>query len=44
MSAKAGIKKHGQVAINALFEEFSQLHNLGVFLGQYGDKLTRAEK
>jgi hypothetical protein len=44
MSAKAGIRKHGQVAIDAWFEEFSQLHDLGVFLGQYGDKLTRAEK
>jgi hypothetical protein len=44
MSAKAGIKKHGQVAIDALFEEFSQLHDLGVFLAQYGHKLTRAEK
>jgi hypothetical protein len=44
MSAKAGIKKHGQVAIDALFEELSQLHNLGVFLTQYGHKLTRAEK
>jgi hypothetical protein len=44
MSAKAGIKKHRQVAIDALFEEFSQLHDLGVFLAQYGHKLTRAEK
>jgi hypothetical protein len=32
MSTKAGIRKHGQVAIDALFEEFAQLHNLGVFL------------
>jgi hypothetical protein len=44
MSAKAGIKKHGQVAIDTLFEEFSQLHDLGVFLAQYGYRLTRAEK
>jgi hypothetical protein len=44
MSAKAGIKKHGQVAVDALFEEFSQLHDLGVFLGQDANKLTRTEK
>jgi Reverse transcriptase (RNA-dependent DNA polymerase)/Zinc knuckle len=44
MTAKAGIKKHGQVAIDALFEEFSQLHDLGVFLGQDRNKLTASEK
>jgi hypothetical protein len=44
MSAKAGIKKHGQVAIDALFEEFAQLHDLGVFLPQDGAVLTRNEK
>jgi hypothetical protein len=44
MTAKAGIKKHGQVAIDALFEEFSQLHDLGVFLGQDRNKLTTSEK
>ena len=44
MSAKAGIKKHGQVAIDALFEEFAQLHDLGVFLAQDSGKLTHAEK
>ncbi len=44
MSAKAGIKKHGQVAIDALFEEFAQLHDLGVLLPQDGAILTRNEK
>jgi hypothetical protein len=44
MSAKAGIEKHGQVAIDALFEEFSQLHDLGVLLAHYRLNLTRAEK
>ena len=44
MSAKAGIKKHGQVAIDALFEEFFQLHDLGVFLAQDPKKLSRAQK
>jgi hypothetical protein len=31
MTAKAGIKQHGQVAIDALYKEFLQLHDLGVF-------------
>jgi hypothetical protein len=44
MTAKAGIKKHGQVAIDALFDEFLQLHDLGVFLGQDETKLTGAQK
>ena len=44
MTAKAGIKKHGKVAIDALFQEFSQLHDLGVFLPQNGSKLTKAQK
>jgi hypothetical protein len=33
MTAKAGIKKQGQVAIDALYQEFLQLHDLGVFQG-----------
>jgi hypothetical protein len=44
MSAKEGIKKHGQVAIDALFEEFAQLHDLRVFLPQDVTELTRDEK
>ena len=44
MSAKAGIRKHGQVAIDALFKEFSQLHDLGVFEPQDAKKLSSAEK
>ena len=44
MTANAGIKKHGQVAIDALFQEFSQLHDLGVFEGQDARKLTDAQK
>jgi hypothetical protein len=44
LTAKAGIKKHGQVALDALFKEFSQLHDLGVFLAQDGNKLTQDEK
>jgi hypothetical protein len=42
MTAKAGIKKHGQVTINALYKEFLQLHDLGVFQGQHAGKLTKA--
>jgi hypothetical protein len=34
MTAKAGIKKHGQAAVDALYQEFLQLHDLGVFKGQ----------
>jgi hypothetical protein len=44
MTAKAGIKKHGQVAIDTLFDEFLQLHDLGFFLGQDEAKLTGAQK
>ncbi len=44
MTAKAGIKKHGQVAIDALFNEFSQLHDLTVFRPQDAKRLTKAQK
>jgi hypothetical protein len=44
MTAKAGIKKHGQVAIDALYKEFLQLHDLGVFEGQHATALTRDER
>jgi hypothetical protein len=44
MTAKAGIKKHGQIAIDALFQEFSQLHDLGVFLRQHKSELTYIQK
>ena len=44
MSAKAGIKKHGQIAVDALYEAFCQLHDLGVFLAQDPKKLSRAQK
>ena len=41
MTVKAGIKKHGQVAIDALYKEFLQLHNLDVFQGQHAKDLTK---
>ena len=44
MSAKAGIKKHGKAAVAALYQEFLQLHNKGVFSGQDADKLTKIQK
>jgi hypothetical protein len=44
MTVKAGIKKHGQVAIDALYKEFLQLHDLGVFNGQHTGQLTKAQK
>ncbi len=44
MTAKAGIKKHGQVAIDALYKEFLQLHDLGVFEGQHATALTKEER
>ena len=44
MTAKAGIKKHGQVAIDALFKEVAQLHDLGVFKGQHTKELTSLQK
>jgi hypothetical protein len=44
MTAKAGIKKHGQVAIDALFQEFLQLHDLDVFLGQHRSELTKDQR
>lgn len=44
MASKAGIKKHGKVAIDALFQEFSQLHGMGVFERQDARKLINAQK
>jgi hypothetical protein len=44
MTAKAGIKKHGQVAIDALYQEFLQLHDLEVFEAQDVRNLTKHQK
>ena len=33
MTAKRGIKKHGQVAIDAILKEYTQLNDLKVFKG-----------
>jgi hypothetical protein len=42
MTAKAGIKKHGQVAADALFQEFLQLQDKTVFAGKHRSELTKA--
>jgi hypothetical protein len=44
MTAKAGIKKHGEAAVRALYKELLQLHNQTVFKGKDADKLTRQQK
>ena len=44
MTAKAGIKKHGKVAIEALYQEFLQLHDQTTFEGKHAHKLSAKEK
>jgi hypothetical protein len=44
MTAKAGIKKHGQVAIDALMKEFQQLNDKSVFKGLDASKLSQKDK
>jgi hypothetical protein len=44
MSAKVGIRKHGKVAVAALFDEFLQLHDLNVFEPRSASSLTRKGK
>jgi hypothetical protein len=44
MTATAGIKKQGQVAVDALFDEFSQLHDLTVFRAQDDKGLQRRKR
>lgn len=44
MSASAGIKKHGQIAVEALFKEFMQFQDKEVFAPMAPKDLTRAIK
>jgi hypothetical protein len=44
MTADAGIKKHGQLAVEALMAEFAQLDDLKVFQGKHSKDLTKEEK
>jgi hypothetical protein len=44
MTAKAGIKKHWQATINALYQKFLQLHNQDVFDGKHAGELTKSQK
>ena len=41
MTADAGIKKHGQVAVEVLMAEFEQLDDLKVFKGVHEAHLTK---
>jgi len=44
MSMKAGVKKFGHLAVEALYKEFLQLHNKTVFEGQRADDLSKETK
>jgi hypothetical protein len=44
MTATAGIKKHGERAVDALFKEFCQLDDKSVFLPVDAKSLTRDQK
>ena len=44
MSGKAGINKHGQSAIDALFKEYAQLNDQSVFKGLVAQSLTKEQK
>ena len=44
MTAKAGIQKHGQLAVDALLKEFKQLHDKSVFEGIDPTTLSRQQK
>jgi hypothetical protein len=44
MTATAGIKKHGQKAIDALFQEFAQLKDKKVFQPLNATTLSVTEK
>jgi hypothetical protein len=44
MTASAGIKKHGDVAVEALMIEFQQLHDFTVFKGVDTTTLTQTQK
>jgi hypothetical protein len=43
MSAKKGIKKHGQDAINVILKEYKQLHDLGVFKPRFKSDLEQQQ-
>ncbi|KAL7574572.1 hypothetical protein ACA910_015922 [Epithemia clementina (nom. ined.)] len=44
MTATAGIKKHGEAAVEALFKELAQLDNEGVFVALDASKLNRQQR
>jgi hypothetical protein len=44
MSAAAGIKVYGQPAVDAIFKEFTQLHDKNVFDPKHASSLTHAQR
>jgi len=44
MTATAGIKKHGQLAINVLLAEFGQLDDKNIFKAYDAPTLTKEQK
>ena len=44
MSAKKGIEKHGQVAINAIYKEYAQLVELDTFRAVASETLTKEQR
>ena len=43
MSAKAGIKKHGEEAVTAILKEFGQLEHMKTFKPRHKRELTREQ-
>ena len=43
MSAKAGIKKHGEEAVSAILKEFGQLEHMKTFKPRHKHDLTREQ-
>ena len=44
MTAGVGIRKHGQLVIDALSSEFAQLHNLDLFEGILASDLSQGKR
>jgi hypothetical protein len=44
MTATAGIKKHGEVAVQAIFKEFAQIEDKGVIAPLVASELTREQR
>ena len=44
MTVRAGIRKHGELAVNILCNEVFQLDNIMVFLAMHASELTKEQK